>query len=90
VTGAPSTFGFFGGDILVGNFGDGHINVFDHSTGRFLGRLTSGDGHAIVIPGLWGLRFGNGALGAGTNTPFFTAGINNEADGLFGQIVPES
>ena len=90
VTLAPSAFGFFGGDILVGNFGDGRINVFDHSTGRFLGRLTSGDRDPIVIPGLWGLRFGNGALGAGTNTLFFTAGINNEADGLFGQIVPKS
>jgi uncharacterized protein (TIGR03118 family) len=90
VTRAPSTFGFFGGDILVGNFGDGHINVFDHSTGRFLGRLISGDGHSIVLPGLWGLRFGNGALGAGTDTLFFTAGLNHEADGLFGQIVPES
>jgi uncharacterized protein (TIGR03118 family) len=90
VTLAPSTFGFFGGDILVGNFGDGRISVFDHSTGRFLGRLTGGDGDSIVIPGLWGMRFGNGAFGAGTNTLFFTAGINNEADGLFGQIVPKS
>jgi hypothetical protein len=59
-------------------------------TGRFLGRLTTGDGRSIVHPGLWGLRFGNGALGAATNTLFFTAGINHEADGLFGQIVPES
>jgi uncharacterized protein (TIGR03118 family) len=90
VTLAPSTFGFFGGDILVGNFGDGHINVFDHSTGQFLGRLTRGDGDSIVIPDLWGMRFGNGALGASTNALFFTAGINHEADGLFGQIVPVS
>jgi uncharacterized protein (TIGR03118 family) len=90
VTLAPSAFGFFGGDILVGNFGDGRINVFDHSTGRFLGRMTSGDSDSIVIPGLWGLRFGSGALGAGTNALFFTAGTNNEADGLFGEIVPRS
>jgi uncharacterized protein (TIGR03118 family) len=89
VTLAPSHFGIFGGDILVGNFGDGHINVFDHSTGRFLGPLTRGDGDSIVIDGLWGLRFGNGAFGAGTNTLFFTAGTNNEADGLFGKIVPQ-
>jgi uncharacterized protein (TIGR03118 family) len=90
VTLAPSTFGFFGGDILVGSFGDGHINVFDHSTGRFLGRLTNGEGDPIVIPGLWGLRFGNGALGANTNALFFAAGINHEAHGLFGRIVPAS
>ena len=90
VTLAPSTFGFFGGDILVGNFGDGHINVFDHSTGHFLGRLTAGNDDPIVIPGLWGMRFGNGSHGANTNTLFFTAGINGEADGLFGQIVPEA
>jgi uncharacterized protein (TIGR03118 family) len=90
VTLAPSTFGFFGGAILVGNFGDGRINAFDHSTGRFLGRLTGHDGDPIVIPGLWGMRFGNGAHGADTNTLFFTAGINHEADGLFGQLVPEA
>jgi uncharacterized protein (TIGR03118 family) len=30
---APSGFGLFGNDLLVGNLGDGRINAFDPSTG---------------------------------------------------------
>jgi len=41
----------------------------------------------IDIPGLWGLRFGNGGVGASPNTLYFAAGINDEKDGLFGSIV---
>ena len=88
VTLAPPTFGSFGGDILVGNFGDGRINVYDPSSGEFLGRLGDPEGDPIAISGLWGLRFAPATPGAGPNTLFFTAGINNEADGLFGDIVP--
>ena len=87
VTLAPPTFGVFGGDILVGNFGDGRINVYDPSSGEFLGRLSSSKG-PITISGLWGLRFAPATPGAGPNTLYFTAGINDEADGLFGTIVP--
>jgi uncharacterized protein (TIGR03118 family) len=87
VTLAPPTFGVFGGEILVGNFGDGRINVYDPSSGEFLGRLSSSKG-PITIPGLWGLRFAPATQGAGPNSLYFTAGINGEADGLFGVIVP--
>jgi uncharacterized protein (TIGR03118 family) len=90
VTLAPSTFGAFGGDILVGNFGDGRVNVFNSLTGAFRGELRGHDSDPITIPGLWGLRFGNGTNGASTNSLFFSAGINHEADGLFGTIVPSS
>jgi uncharacterized protein (TIGR03118 family) len=88
VTLAPSTFGAFGGDILVGNFGDGRINAYDPSTGEQIGQLSSPVGGPIAIDGLWGLRFAPATPGAGPNTLFFTAGINHEADGLFGTIVP--
>src|SRR6476469_5231020 len=88
VTLAPSTFGAFGGDILVGNFGDGRINAFDPSTGEQVGQLSSAVGGPITIDGLWGLRFAPATPGAGPNTLFFTAGINHEADGLFGEITP--
>src|SRR6185295_19932225 len=54
VTLTPTTFGVFGGNILVGNFGDGRINVYDPSTGEFLGRLSSTK-EPITVPGLWGL-----------------------------------
>ena len=85
---APATFGAFGGDILVGNFGNGRINAYDPTTGEFQGELSSPGGGPIAIDGLWGLRFAPATPGATANTLFFTAGLNDEADGLFGTIVP--
>ena len=87
VTLAPSTFGTFGGDILVGNFGDGRINAYDPATGERLGELSGTNGGPITIDGLWGLRFAPATPGAGPNTLFFTAGLNHEADGLFGDLT---
>jgi uncharacterized protein (TIGR03118 family) len=87
VTLAPATFGAFGGDILVGNFGDGRINAFNPTTGQFLGQLRK-HGGPITISGLWGLRFPAGSLNVTPNALYFTAGPNHEADGLFGDIVP--
>ena len=88
VTLAPSTFGAFGGDILVGNFGNGRIDAYDPASGEFQGKLSGPGGGPIVIDGLWGLRFAPATPDAGPNTLFFTAGPNDEADGLFGTIVP--
>ena len=87
VTLAPSTFGAFGGDILVGNFGDGRINAFTPTTGQYLGQLRSANG-PLTIPGLWGLRFPTGSLNITANALYFTAGPNHEADGLLGDITP--
>ena len=88
---APDNFGMFSGDLLVGNLGDGHINAFrELPSGLFVfaGALRTGDGHKLVIDGLWALQFGHGATNNGpTNTLFFTAGPNDEADGLFGTIM---
>jgi len=83
---APSTFGNFHSDVLVGNFGDGKINAFTPA-GAFRGQLKSETNAPIQIDGLWGLRFGNGGVGASPNTLYFAAGINDEKDGLFGSIV---
>jgi uncharacterized protein (TIGR03118 family) len=88
VTLAPSSFGAFGGDILVGNFGNGRIDAYDPTSGEFQGHLSTPGGGPIVIDGLWGLRFAPATPGAGPNTLFFTAGLNHEADGLFGTLVP--
>jgi uncharacterized protein (TIGR03118 family) len=87
---APSNFGQFSNDLLVGNFGNGHINVFDPSSGALLGQLKNQKGLIITIDGLWALSFGNGQTAGPTNALFFTAGINGEADGLFGNIQSES
>jgi hypothetical protein len=57
-------------------------------SGEFQGKLSGPGGGPIVIDGLWGLRFAPATPGAGPNTLFFTAGLNDEADGLFGTIVP--
>jgi uncharacterized protein (TIGR03118 family) len=88
VTLAPPTFGAFGGDILVGNFGDGHINAYDRA-GHFEGRLLNAAGEPLTISGLWGLRFPAGSLNAVPGALYFTAGINDEHDGLFGDLVPQ-
>ena len=88
---APANFGRFSGDLLVGNFGDGQINAFEETTnGRFehRGELRDASGKAISIDGLWALQFGHGAPNNGpTNTLFFTAGPNDESDGLLGSIT---
>jgi uncharacterized protein (TIGR03118 family) len=92
---APVGFGSFGNDLLVGNFGDGTINVFDPTTGNWLAQLDDANGNPITNLGLWGLAFGNGAQGTSTSTLYFTAGIPGpdsiEDHGLFGrvQVTPE-
>ena len=90
ITMAPSTFGSFANDLLVGNFGDGRINAFDPTTGAFVGTLSSASGD-IVNSGLWALEFRTGGPGVNPNALYITAGINGEADGLFAsiQVAPE-
>jgi uncharacterized protein (TIGR03118 family) len=85
---APADFGAFSNDLLVGNFGNGNINAFDPRTGMFIAELTTSSGQAFHEDHLWSLKFGNG-VSAPANTLFFTAGINNEADGLFGSLQAE-
>ena len=84
---APASFGQFANDLLIGNFGDGHINAYTPG-GVLAGQLADANNNPIAISGLWGLAFGGGGLAGDTNTLYFTAGINGEQDGLFGKIVP--
>jgi hypothetical protein len=88
---APAGFGIFGGDLLVGNFGDGIINVYNPTTFAFLGQLTDGTGKAISYPSLWEIVFGESnqsPAGAGDpNTLYIAAGLANEAHGLFAAIA---
>ena len=91
---APANFGKFSNHLLVGNFGDGTVVAYDlnkHLQDRGLlqdqgVKLRQIDGSIIRIPGLWGLSFGNGLQKQPTNALFFTAGPNEEADGLYGKI----
>jgi uncharacterized protein (TIGR03118 family) len=85
---APMGFGPFGGALLVGNFGGGHINAFDPATGDWMGTLNGTNGTPLAISGLWALAFGNGGSGGSPQTLYFTAGPNGENDGLFGSLAP--
>ncbi len=85
---ASFAFGRFSGDILVGNFGNGKINAFD-SDGNFLATLKDVKGKPVVIDGLWMLTLGGGR-NSSSDTLYFTAGPNDEKDGLFGTITPVS
>lgn len=87
---APIGFGKFGGDVLVGNFGNtgrfgGWINAFDNH-GGLRGELTNPQGRPVSIDGLWALSFGSFTASDG-DTLYFTAGLNDEADGLFGALT---
>ena len=83
---APKGFGGASGDMLIGNFGDGRINVYTQER-RFLGPMKNAMGKPISIDGLWALEFGNGVIGT-PKTLLFTAGPNDEQHGLFGDIKP--
>jgi uncharacterized protein (TIGR03118 family) len=88
---APSNFGPFSGDLLVGNFGDGRINAVDPATGEFLGQLRDAGNRPITIDGLWALAFGGGVANNGpTNSLFFTAGPDGESHGLCGVLTSQT
>lgn len=88
---SPADFGAFSHRLLIGNFGDGRINVFNEFSGNFEGQMLNADGSTIGIDGLWALSFGGGNTTSGAaNALYFTAGPNDEADGLFGNLVPVS
>ena len=74
---APPNFGSVSNDLLVGKFGDGHINAFDPNNGHFVGELRNAHGQPIAITHLWGLAFGNGGAAGPTNTLYFTAGLSS-------------
>lgn len=88
MTQAPSDFGQFSHDIIVGQFGSGQILAFDPVTGRFLGRLYNVSNSPLTIDGLWGINFGSDSANSGpATTLFFAAGPGGEQHGLFGTIT---
>jgi len=93
---APAGFGRFGGDLLVGNFGNGKIHAFKAQSGNPNafdrdGHLRASDGSPVAIDGLWALEFGLGGANNGpATTLFFTAGPDDESHGLFGSITAAS
>jgi len=86
----PAGWNLPAGDVLVGNFGDGTINAYD-ANGTLVGPIASLSGTPLVNDGLWAITFGNGGAGGNTTSLYLTAGLNDEANGLFARIdaVPE-
>jgi uncharacterized protein (TIGR03118 family) len=87
---APAGFGSLEGDVLIGNFGDGAINIFapngtELATSK--GALMASSGQALAFAGLWSLTFGNGDADKPATTLFYTAGFANQTDGVFGSIT---
>lgn len=89
---APGDFGKFTHRLLIGNFGDGTINAFNLVTGKHEGTmLDDTTGMTLSIPGLWGLSFGGDSTNDGMATSlYFTAGPNDEADGVLGTLSAAS
>ena len=83
ITKAPAAFGQGANAILIGNFGDGHINVFDSNGGYHGGLLDNNI--TLTIEGLWDITF-NAISPADPNQMYFTAGPSHENHGLFGYL----
>jgi uncharacterized protein (TIGR03118 family) len=88
---APINFGSFGGDILIGNFGDGTIGAYDPATVAYRGQLfDAATKKTMAIPGLWALMFGGGQA-ADPATLYFTARLSETMySGGFGPITPQT
>jgi uncharacterized protein (TIGR03118 family) len=87
---APAGFGSLQGDVLIGNFGDGTINIYSPngaSLATSKGALVSSNGQPFAFPGLWALAFGNGDPDKPATTLFYTAGFASQIDGVFGTIT---
>jgi uncharacterized protein (TIGR03118 family) len=76
---APWGLEIANGQLWVGNFGDGHINVYDPGNGNFIGRPKDIFNIPLRFEGLWGLLLVDGGM-------YFTAGIADEKHGIFGVI----
>jgi uncharacterized protein (TIGR03118 family) len=85
---ATPDFGEFSNTILIGNFRGDNVAAFNPVTGHFLGNMLNPDGTTLLIDGLWALRFGNDGSAGPATTLFFTAGPNDETNGLFGTLTP--
>jgi uncharacterized protein (TIGR03118 family) len=82
---APSSWGKLAGSLLVGNFGNGRINVVSH--GRVVSQLRDTTGKVISIERLWSLTPGTAGTG-GTDALWFSSGLGNETHGLLGLLRP--
>jgi uncharacterized protein (TIGR03118 family) len=83
---APADYPVIGGDLLVGNFGDGRISAIDTTSGALQAQLEDEQGNALSIPGLWALRFGDDQAAESHLQIFFSAGPEGELGGVLGRL----
>jgi uncharacterized protein (TIGR03118 family) len=86
IAAAPDNFGLYSGCMIVGNFGDGTLVAFHPRYRTALDYVRDSSGRKVVIDGLWGLQFGNGASLGEANHMYFAAGPEKETQGLFGKL----
>ena len=87
---APSNFGAYSNDLLVGNFGNGRINAYAPASATkwvYKGQVRTADGKPITVDGLWGIAFGTGGSSGPTNNLYVLAGPTNQTHGLLGFIA---
>ena len=87
ITLAPAGFGSFSNDLLIGNFGNGEILAYNPMTDAFIGTIDGKNGQPLVNDFLWSLETRTGGTNTNLNAVYFTAGIDNQQDGLFGEIT---
>ena len=83
---APDDFRLYAGCPLVGNFGDGTVVAFHPQLRVALDYVRDASGRKVIIDGLWGLQFGNGASLGEADHMYFAAGPERETEGLFGKL----
>ncbi len=90
---APANFGVYSNDLLIGNFGDGKINVYDPKAYSYIGQLMDGTGKSLAYASLWDLLTGGTTVtgtssvsGGSTSNVYFSAGLTGETHGLFAAI----
>jgi uncharacterized protein (TIGR03118 family) len=90
---APGNFGALSGTLLVGNFGDydeggslGAVTAFDTGSRTAVNVMRNPDGTPLLVPGIWGMVFGNGDTLGDSNALYYASGPNGEIDGTFGAL----
>jgi uncharacterized protein (TIGR03118 family) len=102
---APTDFGTYSHDLLIGNFANGKGSAADYSgtiaaydlvSGHYVGQLLDAAGKPLAIQGLWALSPGNvsptnlDAAASPAAAIYFTAGPNGGKDGLLGYLTAVS
>ena len=87
---APGNFGVYSHYLLVGNNGDGAINVYNPLTGKFITQLQTSSASPLKISGLWAIAFGSDTTVGGPATSLFFAASAGPtfSGGLFGDVTP--